>query len=170
MGGGKYSPLWEMCKWRILYFRIPIIHSICPHPTPSPNEGLYKIWTQCTNVFPFETNKFENALKEIKTKTHTYCNSVDDRKRIKMKTMTENITKNITGACDLSMRIEFNLRHNVQFNRFLTFEWGKSKTHQNGSVDENRSMRFRGQRISVDRAWGANSVFGGIRKWSFSDK
>ena len=69
-------------------------------------------------MFPFETNQFENALKVIKTKTNTYCNSVDDRKRIKMKT----VTANITGACDLSMRIEFNLRHKVQFNRFLTFE------------------------------------------------
>ena len=38
-------------------------------------------------------------------------------KRIKMKTMTENIT----GACVCSMRIGFNLRHKVQFNRFRTF-------------------------------------------------
>jgi len=34
---------------------------------------------------------------------------MDDRKRIKMKTMTENIA----GACFCSMRIE--LRHNMQF-------------------------------------------------------
>ena len=106
-------------------------------------------------MFPFETNQFENALKVIKTKTHTYCNSVEDRKRIKMKTMTENIT----GACDFSMRIEFNLRHNVQFYRFLTFEWGQSKTHENGRVDENRSIRFRGQRISVERALEVNRVY-----------
>ena len=49
---------------------------------------------------------------------HTYRISVDGRrngrKRIKMKTMTENIA----GACVCSMRIEFNLCHNVQFYRF----------------------------------------------------
>ena len=49
---------------------------------------------------------------------HTYRISVDERrngrKRIKMKTMTENIA----GACVCSMRIEINLCHNVQFYRF----------------------------------------------------
>ena len=38
-------------------------------------------------------------------------------KRIQMKTMTGNIT----GACVCSMRMEFNLCHNVQFYRFGTF-------------------------------------------------
>ena len=42
-------------------------------------------------------------------KTHTYRISVEGRKRIKMKTKTENIA----GACVYSMRIESNLRHNV---------------------------------------------------------
>ena len=69
----------------------------------------------------------------MKTKTHTYRISVGGPKRIKMKTMTENIE----GACACSMRIEFNLRHNVQFYRFLTFLCGQSKTHQNSSVDAN---------------------------------
>ena len=41
----------------------------------------------------------------------------DRRKRIKIKTMTENIA----GACVCSMRREFNLRPNVQFYRFQTF-------------------------------------------------
>ena len=36
------------------------------------------------------------------------------KKRIKVKTMSENIA----GACVCSMRIEFNLRHNVQLYRF----------------------------------------------------
>ena len=54
-----------------------------------------------------------------------------------MKTVTENIA----GACACSMRIEFNLRHNVQFYRFLTFLCGQSKTHQNSSVNANCSMR-----------------------------
>ena len=68
-----------------------------------------------------------------------------------MKTMTENIE----GACACSMRIEFNLRHNVQFYRFLTFLCGQSKTNQNSSVDANWSMReflWQRKRISVDRA------------------
>ena len=42
-------------------------------------------------------------------KMRTYCISVEGRKRIKMKTKTENIA----GACVYSMRIESNLRHNV---------------------------------------------------------
>ena len=39
------------------------------------------------------------------------------RKRIKTKTMTENIA----GACVGSMRIEFNLCDNLQLYRFRTF-------------------------------------------------
>ena len=42
---------------------------------------------------------------------------MDSLKRIKMKTMTENIK----GACVCNMRKEFNLRHNVQFYGFRTF-------------------------------------------------
>ena len=57
----------------------------------------------------------------------------DGQKRIKMKTMTENIA----GACVCSMRIEFNLRPNVQFYRFRTFWRGQTKTPHNGSVDAN---------------------------------
>ena len=41
---------------------------------------------------------------------------MSSRKRIKMKTMTENIA----GACVCSMRTEFYLRHNKQFYRFRT--------------------------------------------------
>ena len=63
---------------------------------------------------------------------------MDGRKRIIMKTTT----KNIAGACVRSMCIEFNLHHNVQFYRFRTFY---ASTHQNGSVDANRSMRFQRQ-------------------------
>ena len=58
------------------------------------------------------------------SKTHTYLISVDGRKRIKIKTMTENIT----GAYVCSMRIEFNFHHNVQLYRFRTFWYGQSKT------------------------------------------
>ena len=52
--------------------------------------------------------------------THTYRISVDGqngRKRVKVKTMIEYIT----GARACSMRLETNLRHNVQFYRFRTF-------------------------------------------------
>ena len=57
------------------------------------------------------------------------------------------------------MHIGFNLRQNVQFYRFRTFQCEQSKTHQNGRVDANRSMRFRWQRISVERAldWQNNN-------------
>ena len=61
------------------------------------------------------------------------------RKRIKMKAMTENITG--TRVC--TIRIEFNLRKNVQFYLFRTFQCERSKTHQKGSVDANRSVLFR---------------------------
>ena len=52
--------------------------------------------------FPFSSkmNRFENALE-----------SGSKRKRIKMKTMTENIA----GAYAWGVRIEFKVRHNVQF-------------------------------------------------------
>ena len=64
-----------------------------------------------------------------------------------MKTMTENIA----GACVCSMRIEFNLCHNVQFNRFrYLLSVGQSKNHQNGVGDENRLMGFRWQRIFLE--------------------
>ena len=72
---------------------------------------------------------------------HTYTPSIFIKKRIDLKTLlkvdqNENahvsyssgqsnkkkmMTENITGACVCSMRVEFNLRHNVQFYRFLTF-------------------------------------------------
>ena len=65
-----------------------------------------------------------------KTKTHTYRISVDSGKRTKMKTMTENFAKNFAGACVRDMRIELNLRQNVQFYRFRTFWSRQSKTHQ----------------------------------------
>ena len=48
---------------------------------------------------------------------YTYRISGDGRKRIEMKTMTENIAG--TPVC--SMRIEVHLRHNVQFYRSRTF-------------------------------------------------
>ena len=72
----------------------------------------------------FSTNFEKRSGKWIKTKTHTYRISVAGRKGIKMKKMTENIT----GACVRSMRVEFNLPHNMQFYRF-----------ENGLVD--RTLR-----------------------------
>ena len=67
---------------------------------------------------------------------------MDVRKPMKMKTITEYIA----GVCVWSIYTEFNLRHNVQFYRFQTFQCGHSKTHQKLVwVDTNRSMRFRWQ-------------------------
>ena len=54
---------------------------------------------------------WKRSWKWVKTKTHTYRISVEGRKRIKMKTLT----KRIAGACVYSMRMEYNLCHNLQF-------------------------------------------------------
>ena len=96
--------------------------------------GLPSSLTRWENA---EHERRKRSWKWIKTKTHTYRISVDEQKRMKRKTMTENIA----GACACSMRTEFNLRHNVQFYRFLTFLCGQSKTHQNSGVNANWSMR-----------------------------
>ena len=53
------------------------------------------------------------------------------------------MTENMVGECVCSMCIEFDLSHNVQFYLIRTFLCGLSKTHQNGSVDAEGSMRFR---------------------------
>ena len=55
---------------------------------------------------------WKRSWKWIKIETHTYRISVDRRKGIKMKTMTENIER----IC--SIRLGFNLSHNVQFYLF----------------------------------------------------
>ena len=61
---------------------------------------------------------------------------MDVRKPMKMKTITEYIA----GVCVWSMYTEFNLRHNVQFYRFQTFQCGHSKTHQNVSLSGHESI------------------------------
>ena len=105
---------------------------------------------------------WKRSWKWVKTKTHTYRLRVDGRKRITMKTVTENIAG--TGVC--SMRIELNVRHKVWFYRFRTFYGGLLKPHQNDSVGANGSKRFRWQRnllvyfwkhISVDESWTLNN-------------
>ena len=109
------------------------------------------VHTNALSVFIENASIWKRSWKWIKTKTHKSRISVDGQKRMKMKTMTENIA----GACGCRMRIEFNLRHNVQFYRFLTFLCGQSKTNQNSSVDANWSMReflWQRKRVSVDRA------------------
>ena len=92
-----------------------------------------------------------SKCKWIETKTHTYLINVDGRngrKRIKMKAMTSyelSGLQNNAGAYVCSMRIEFNLFYNAQLYSFRSFWCGQSKTHQNGSVEANRSIRFRWQ-------------------------
>ena len=78
---------------------------------------------------------------------------MDGRKRIKMKT----ITKNNAGAFFCSMRIEFNLRHSVQFYRFSVDSRKRIKTVVWTQIDrcffdDNENSYF-WKRISVDRAW-----------------
>ena len=52
----------------------------------------------------------------------------------------ETITEYIAGVCVWSMYTEFNLRYNVQFYRFQTFQCGHSKTHQNVSLSGHESI------------------------------
>ena len=97
-----------------------------------------------SSLRPFTLMRF--CLKRVhfdafRPSVHTYTPSIFIKKRIDLKTLlkvdqNENahvsyssgqsnkkkmMTENITGACVCSMRVEFNLRHNVQFYRFLTF-------------------------------------------------
>ena len=104
-------------------------------------------------VFIENASIWNRSWKWIKTKTHVVL------VRTAKTHQNENEDRNIAGACVCSMRIGFNLRHNVQFYRFRTFECEQSTTHQNGRVDANRSTRFRWQRRSVDRAldWQNNN-------------
>ena len=107
---------------------------------------------------------WNRSWKWIKTKTHVVL------VRTAKTHQNENEDRNIAGACVCSMRIGFNLRHNVQFYRFRTFECEQSTTHQNGRVDANRSTRFRWQRRSVDRAldWQNNDSASTITLyWTF---
>ena len=99
-------------------------------------------------AFSSKTHRFENVRKWTETKTHTYRNGVDGRKRIKMKKITENV-------------IEFNLRHNAQFYLSGTFWCGQSKTHQNGNVNANWLMRFwwQGKCILLKRHWCGQGLF-----------
>ena len=98
----------------------------------------YPIWKRC--------------CKWIKTKTHTCYISVDGRKRIKMKT----ITKNNAGAFFCSMRIEFSLRHSVQFYRFSVDSGKRTKTVVWTQTDrcffDNNENSYFWKRISVHRA------------------
>ena len=105
--------------WETPYNQAPSTLMYFDEFTPS-------VHTNALSVFIENASIWKRSWKWIKAKTHTYRISVDGQKRMKMKTMTENIP----GACACSMRIEFNLRHNVQFYRFLTFLCGQSKTHR----------------------------------------
>ena len=102
---------------------------LCPYGTKALSTLMrfrFHKWFRCARPF-VHTNTpsvfiesasicWKRSWKWIKTKMriHAYRISVDGRKPIKIKTTTENIT----GACVCSTRIEFNLRHNVQFYRF----------------------------------------------------
>ena len=94
-------------------------------------------------AFSSKTHWFENGLESGTKRKRIHVVLMwmveNGRKQIKMKTMTENIA--VASVC--SVRVDFNLRHNVQFNRFRTFYWGQSKTHQNSSEDANRWQRKR---------------------------
>ena len=77
--------------------------------------GLFSSVYTIRWAFSSKTHRFEYALESGSKRKRIHLVLVwtveDSRKRIKMKTMAENIA----GACVCNMRIEFNLRHNVQF-------------------------------------------------------
>ena len=111
--------------------------------------GLSPVLTRWVFSYPI----WKRCCKWIKTKTHTCCISVEGRKRIKMKT----ITNNNAGAFFCSMRIEFSLRHSVQFYRFSVDSGKRTKTVVWTQIDRcvfdvNENSYF-WKRISVDRAW-----------------
>ena len=77
--------------------------------------GLFSSVYTIRWAFSSKTHRFEYALESGSKRKRIHLVLVwtveDSRKRIKMKTMAENIA----GACVCNMHIEFNLRHNVQF-------------------------------------------------------
>ena len=100
------------------------------------------VHTNTLSIFIENASIWKRSWMWNKTKTHTCCINVDGWKRSKtnqMKTMTENIADG--SVC--SVRVDFNLRQNVQFNCFRTFYWGQSKTHQNRSEYAIRWQRKR---------------------------
>ena len=114
-------------------FMATLANYICKRFTKLTPDWLRKCRVH-TNAFSFSENAYismRSGLPSIVTRwefseSGSKWNRIhivlvwtveNGKKRIKMKTMTENIT----GACVWSMRIEFNLCHNVQFYRFGTF-------------------------------------------------
>ena len=100
-------------------------------------------------VIAFENADFQCFRSSIHANTlSVFIASIWKRSWKGIKTKTHNISyhRERRPTCVCSMRIEFILRRYARFYRFRTFKSGQSKTHQNGSVDANRSMRFRWQR------------------------
>ena len=99
-------------------------------------------------AFSSKTHRFENAFetKWIKTEMHTYHISVDGRRRIAWKGWPKISQARTFVACAKSSTY-------VTTSDSIPF-CGQSRSHENVSVDTNRSMRFRWQRkcISVDTA------------------
>ena len=96
------------------------------------------IHTYSLSVFSENASIWKRSWKWIKTKSRTYDISVDGRKRSKNASKWKRC-QNIAGA--YVFRSLCGMR--MQFYRLRTFY---SKTHHNGSVDANRSMRFWWQR------------------------
>ena len=89
---------------------------VCASKSISMRLGLC-VHIDTLSVFTENASILKRSWNWIKTQMHTHHFSVNGRKRIKMKAMTENIL----GTCVCIMYIEFNLGHNVQFYRFWTF-------------------------------------------------
>ena len=110
--------------------------------------------------FSSKTHRFENAFetKWIKTEMDTYRISVDGRRSIEWKGWPKISQARTFVACAKSSTY-------VTTSDSIPF-CGQSRSHENVSVDTNRSMRFRWQRkcISVDTA-ATNKV--GTSTYSF---
>ena len=92
-----------------------------------------------TDEFSFE-NVYISMRLDLPSITHRFENALESKQKRIQIVLVWTMTENIAGACVRSMCIEVNLHHDVQFYRFRTFY---APTHENGSVDANRSMRFR---------------------------
>ena len=96
---------------------LPLHALVWPGPTrptsfqESKWQHKFLVWLLLALFYPFLAPIQDTSILK----------SVDSGKRTKMKTMTENFAKNFAGACVRDMRIELNLRQNVQFYRFRTF-------------------------------------------------
>ena len=103
----------------------------------------FLVHTNTLSVF-ITTHRLENVLK-VSSECHAYIVhpiSVNGRKRSKTLQNENDVRKYHRRVCLQRAHRVQHTSPNVQVFCFRTFQCGQSKTHQNGSVDANRSMQF----------------------------